>query len=69
MAPRGGAGHAGAGDGLQAPRRPSWGSTFGAGSRSADRLTPRLWAAPDSAPLTPPRGSGVRARHLFLRVR
>ncbi|XP_042815579.1 mucin-5B [Panthera tigris] len=42
--------------------------TVGAGSRSADRLTPRLWAAPDSAPLTPPRGSGVRARHLFLRL-
>lgn len=68
MAPRDGA--AGAGDGLQAPRRPSWGSTFGgAGSRSADRLTPQLWAAPDPAPLTPPRGSGVRARHLFLWVR
>lgn len=69
MAAGDGAGHAGAGDGLQAPRRPSWGSTFGAGSRSADRLTPQPWAAPDPAPLTPPRGSGVRARHLFLWVR
>lgn len=64
-------GHAGAGNRPLAAQDTLLGSSTSLGlwfgrCCSTDQLTPWLWAAPTSVPLTPLSGSGVRGSRLFL---